>query len=133
MKKKFLRRNWREYKRLGRGRKKKQKWRRPKGRHAKMREKVRGRPGRPSIGLKKRVSINQAIRVNSIKQAKTVSKNKNVILCKMGKNKKIEISKIAQEKGYNILNLNINKLIKYNSKNKEKISPKIKDKMEKKK
>ncbi len=41
-KKKFLRRNWNKYKRIGKGNKKKQKWRKPRGRDNKMREKRRG-------------------------------------------------------------------------------------------
>ncbi len=49
---KFLRRTWTRHSKLGRGRKKKQKWNSPKGRHSKTREKRRGYPVSVSIGYK---------------------------------------------------------------------------------
>jgi len=52
MMKKFLRRTWNRYTKLGRKRKKKQKWRRPTGRDNKMREKRRGYPKIVSVGYK---------------------------------------------------------------------------------
>jgi len=48
-KKRFLRRLTNRYLKLGKKRKKKQKWRKPKGRHNKMREKERGYPAVVSI------------------------------------------------------------------------------------
>ena len=51
-KKKFLRRIWKRYSKLGRKRKKEQKWRRPKGRDNKMREKRRGYPITVRIGYR---------------------------------------------------------------------------------
>ena len=52
MVKKFLRRTWNRYAKLGKGSKKKQKWRRPTGRDNKMREKRRGYPVVVSVGYK---------------------------------------------------------------------------------
>ena len=52
-KKRFLRRLTNRYLKLGKKRKKKQKWRKPKGRHNKMREKERGYPAVVSIGYRK--------------------------------------------------------------------------------
>ena len=51
--KKFLRGKWRTYSKLGKGRKKKQKYRKAKGRHNKIREKMKGNPKKVSIGYKK--------------------------------------------------------------------------------
>ena len=50
---KFLRRNSDRHSKLGRNRKKKQKWRRPTGRHNKMRDKRRGYPAVVSVGYRK--------------------------------------------------------------------------------
>ena len=50
---KFRRRDWHKYKRLGKKDKKKVKWRKPKGRHNKMRESRKGYAASPSIGMKK--------------------------------------------------------------------------------
>ena len=51
--KKFLRRTWNRYSKLGKRRKKKQVWRRPTGRDNKMREKRRGYPAVVSLGYRK--------------------------------------------------------------------------------
>ena len=51
MKKKFLRRDWNKMLRLG-GRRKKLKWRRSKGRHAKIRQQWKGYSPMPSVGYK---------------------------------------------------------------------------------
>lgn len=50
MSKKFVRAETVRFMRLGKNRPKLQKWRRPKGRHNKMRKKRAGYPGSPSIG-----------------------------------------------------------------------------------
>ena len=63
---KFLRRTSNRYSKLGRKRKKKQVWRKPKGRDNKMREKRRGYPAVVSIGYKKGKHKTQII-INNVK------------------------------------------------------------------
>ena len=100
--KKFIRRNWDKYSRLGRGRRKLQKWRKPRGRHGKMRERRKGYPSRPEIGMK---SPTKEIRlVGNIKELLEAGKGEGIILRKIGRNLRIDIEKKASEKGIKILN-----------------------------
>lgn len=117
---KFLRRNWRAYKRIGAGRKSKQKWRRPRGRHNKMREKIRGKPARVSIGYRQKSKNEKIIMIMNVNDAKKIEKGQTAILGKIGKKNKIEIAKIAKEKGIKIANLNVDKFLKKNSKKNDK-------------
>lgn len=113
--KKFLRRNTGSLSRLGKLRKKLQKWRRPKGRDNKMRLKEKGRPVVVSIGYKKSSKIRNKVdnkipkRISNINDLKNTHKHDVIIVDKMGKKKKIEIAKIAKEKDLKILNFNFNK------------------------
>lgn len=115
MVRKFLRRTWRRYSKLGLRRKNKQKWRRPTGRDNKMRERRKGYPKRVEIGfgrdkkLKGTVEGKKAVRVNNLKELEKVKKNEIIILGKIGKKKKMEIVKKAKEKGIEIYRLNIHK------------------------
>jgi len=119
---KFLRRIWKRYSKLGRNRKKKQVWRKPKGRDNKMREKRRGYPPIVSIGYrtnkKERGKINNQnpLTINNLKELENIEE-KNIIIGRVGKKKKLEIIKKAKEKGIKIHNLNAKKFLK---KNKEK-------------
>ena len=54
---KFLRKDSHKYSKLGKRRKNKQTWRKPKGRDNKMREKIRGHPANVSIGYKKQKNL----------------------------------------------------------------------------
>jgi len=54
---KFLRRVWKRHSKLGRGRKKKQVWRKPTGRDNKMRERKKGHPSVVSIGYRSEKKI----------------------------------------------------------------------------
>ena len=85
-KKIFLRRNTRDYLRLGRIRPKLQKWRRPKGRDNKMRLKEKGRPRVVEVGYRtsenERGKINGKIpiMVNNIKDLHKIGKDNIVML-----------------------------------------------------
>ncbi len=116
---KFLRRSWDRYSKLGKGRKKKQVWRRPRGRDNKMREKRKGYPAVVSIGYKKAERIKPVL-VNNFKDLEKVNKGDLVIIGNMGKKKKIEILKKAEEKKIKIHKLNVGKFLK-NLEKKEKI------------
>ena len=113
--KKFLRRTWDRYSKLGRKRKKKQKWRNPKGRDNKMRERRRDYPKVVSIGYKKPINKKLILIKNASELEKI--KGKEVMVGKVGKKKKIEIAKKAEEMGLKIKNFKLEK----ESKPKEKI------------
>ena len=127
----FLRRNTREYSRLGKGRAKLKKWRRPKGRDNKMRLKEKGKPRTVEIGYKQdsktRGKIDGKIpqQVQNIEEMKKLANGSLVILGRMGTKKKLEMMKIIQEKDLKVVNFSFglfdkkkkNKPIKETSKN----------------
>jgi large subunit ribosomal protein L32e len=121
MKKKpnFLRRAWYKYSKLGKRRKKKQKWRRPNGRDNKMREKKKGYASVVSVGYKNSKKQNslidnkKTIIIKNLEELKK-TKNKTIIIGKIGKKKKIEIAKFAKEHNKKIHNLNILKFLEKN-------------------
>jgi len=121
-KKKFLRRVWGRHSKLGKRRKKKQVWRKPKGRDNKMREKRKGYPAVVKIGYKKAKGKETPFVVRNIKDLDKAKKSseKNVLLGKVGKKKKIEILKKAREKKIPIQNVNTRKFLRKINKEKEK-------------
>lgn len=106
---KFLRRSADRYSKLGKGRKKKQRWKKPTGRDNKMREKRRGYPAVVSIGYGSAEKKEQIV-VNNLKDLENAKGE--VVLGKIGKKKKIEFVKKAKEKGIKFSNLNIEKFLK---------------------
>ena len=109
--KKFLRSKWRTLSKLGKGRKKKQKWRKPRGRDTQMRLQKKGNPKIVKIGYKKQKKKKELIIIRNINELLNV-KEKRVILAKIGKKKKIEVLKKAKEKHIEIVNINIKKFLK---------------------
>jgi len=104
---KFLRRNWTKASRLGRGRKKKQVWRAAKGRHNKMRNKMKGYPAIVEVGHKKEKKENKVVLIYNLKDLKKIEKkNKEIIIGKVGNKKREEIIKYAKENKIKIKNLN---------------------------
>lgn len=121
----FLRRTWRRYSKLGKKRKKKQVWRRPKGRDNKMREKRRGWPAVVSVGYKKGKSEKKNFKIiRNLKDLAGIGKNEIVIIGSIGKRKKIEIVKKAREMKISIQNINIEKFLKKFQKKENKNEPK---------
>lgn len=120
--KRFLRRIWSRYSKLGRHRKKKQKWRRPTGRDNKMRERRTGYASRVSIGYmsNKKTKGKPLKIVSNIQDFKGVNEKDLVIIGKVGKKKKIEILKMAKEKKVEIQNINSKKFLKKIGKGKNK-------------
>jgi large subunit ribosomal protein L32e len=117
MKRKFLRRDWNKMIRLG-GRRKKLKWRRSKGMHAKIRQKWKGYSQMPSPGYKTprktRGLIENKIPViiNNVQDLLRIKTNEIGILSKtVGKKKKIEIAKKALEMKANFANFDANKFL----------------------
>jgi len=115
---KFIRRNWTKVSRLGKGRKKKQVWRAPTGRHSKTREKRKGYPIKVMIGFKQKkeernmIKNQKPIIVNNLRELEKIKKGEIAIIGKIGMKKKIEMAKIAKEKGIFFHNLNVKKTLK---------------------
>jgi len=117
---KFLRRIWDRYNKLGKRRKKKQVWRKPKGRDNKMREKRKGYPVVVGVGYIKKKSERKNIRVvRNLKDLEKTVKNEIIIMGNVGKRKKIEIVKKASEMKIPIQNINIKKFLGKFEKQKE--------------
>ncbi|MEA3329770.1 MAG: eL32 family ribosomal protein [Nanoarchaeota archaeon] len=132
---KFLRRNTKSYSRLGRKRKKLQKWRKPKGRDNKMRLREKGYPRTVELGYKQsedsrgKIGGKLIVKVENLAGFKKAGKDKIIILTKMGKKKKIGIAKFAKEQGIKIKNLDVNKFLEENEKKVEDKEPKINEKV----
>ncbi len=112
MAKKFLRRDTNRYSKLGKNRKKLQKWRRPTGRDNKMRLRMFGYPTRPTVGHKTELSkaglINgkQPVLVHNEQDLKAVDvKTQNIIIASVGAKKKLELIKAAETMKAEILNI----------------------------
>ena len=114
----FLRRTWSRYSKLGKGRKKKQVWRNPTGRHNKMREKRKGYPVVVSIGYKKNKKFRgvldgkKPIIVRNIKDLEKITEKQIAIIGNVGKKKKIEIAKKVKEMKIKTYNLDPEKVLK---------------------
>ena len=103
---KFIRQDYMRHLKIGKKRKKLQKWRKPKGRHSKMREKRKGYPISPSIGYKSPRKVIPAKLINNMNELKNLKEKSAIIIAKkVGARKKMEIIKLAQEKNIRILNI----------------------------
>jgi large subunit ribosomal protein L32e len=100
--KKFIRRNHDKYSRLGWGRPKKQKWRRPRGIHSKMRKRRAGYPTRPEIGMKSPTKIPRL--VGNMKELLKAAKGEEITVRKIGKKLRTEIENKSKELGIKIVN-----------------------------
>ncbi|MEM4330963.1 MAG: eL32 family ribosomal protein, partial [Candidatus Pacearchaeota archaeon] len=106
----FKRTGWRRLSRLGARRKKKQKWRYPKGGDSKVRKNKKGYPKKPTIGWRNPKELRGKIngmsfkRVENLKQLEEIKKGEAIIIASVGKKKREEIIKKANEKGIIILN-----------------------------
>ncbi len=106
------------FSKLGRRRKKKQKWRRPTGRHNKMRDKKRGYPIVVSIGYKQKNQIRDLINkktpitVYNLNDLKKANQNNVIIIGKIGDKKKAKLVEEIKKKNIEIVNMNINKFMK---------------------
>jgi len=119
---KFLRRSVDRYSKLGKGRKKKQRWKNPTGRDNKMREKRRGYPVVVSIGYKSSKKEQEFIKVNNLKDL-SKAEGKQILVGKIGKKKKIEILEKAKEMKIKVINVNEKKYLKKNKK--QEIRPEV--------
>jgi len=131
--KKFLRRTWKKYSKLGKGKKKKQVWRKPKGRHNKMREMRKGYPSIVKIGYRKERKLKEEekkkiIVIHNVKELMQAEKAEKILIGNVGNKKRAEIAKKAKEMKIKIHNLNLKKFLKKEKKDK----PVTKSKEEKK-
>jgi len=117
MKRKFLRRDWNKMIRLG-GRRKKLKWRRSKGRHAKIRQMWKGYSQMPSPGYKTprktrgMIENKVPVLINNVHDLLKIKSNEIGIMSKsVGQKKKIDIAKKAVEMKANFANFDANKFL----------------------
>ena len=107
---KFLRTDWHKKIRLGKGVKKNQKWHGAKGRHNKLRLNRKGRMQRPKVGwgaendVKGFVNGMEVIRVENVAEIENVNKGQGIIIAKVGKKKRMDMIKKANEMKLKILN-----------------------------
>jgi len=99
--KKFIRRNHDKHKRLG-GRRKKLVWRRPKGIHNKMRERRRGYPQRPEMGMKNYRKETKLI--GNMNDILSIRKGEEIIIAKVGRKLRNSLEDKAKEIGAKIIN-----------------------------
>jgi large subunit ribosomal protein L32e len=116
-KKKFIRTVWRNYSKLGRRRKNKQKYRRARGVDSKMRLKMKGHTRNVSIGFgtnKKQRHLVRGLsvkKVYNIEDIKNLGKNEAGIVAKVGNKRRIEIANYAKNNKIKLLNLNPEKFL----------------------
>ena len=130
----FFRRTGERYSKLGKGRKKKQTWRKPTGRHNKMRLKRKGYPAVVSVGYKSDNKSKETfegkspVMVYNVKDLEKVKKNNIAIVGKIGIKKKIEIVKKVKEEKILVHNINVDKFLKEIKKKEAKKQKKVEEK-----
>lgn len=112
--KKFLRRDAARFLKFGKGRGKKAKWRSPKGRDNKMREKRRGYAAVVSIGHKNKREKEKIIFVSNVEDLSKIKKGETAHLRRVGKKKKYEIMVEAKKTGIKFDNINVEQYLKKN-------------------
>ena len=112
MRKTFKRTDISRYSKLGKGRKKLIKWRRPSGRDNKIREHRFGYPVAPTVGHKSQKNEAGKVKglvplvVNNLNDFKKATKKNIIILsAKVGAKKKLDLIKKAEEMKLRILNI----------------------------
>ena len=111
MSKEFKRQDFMRYGKIGKNRKKIQRWKRPRGRHSKMRLQRKSYPAVVSSGYRTdkkeagRVDGLLPILVHNVKELESAGKENIVILARVGAKKKLEIIKVAAEKKIRIHNV----------------------------
>jgi len=109
-KRKFLRVDAHKMIKLGKGVKKKQRWHKPIGRQNKLRLGEKGNAQRPKVGwgsarvIRDLIFGVKAIRVENVGDLNNVSKGEGILIAKVGKKKRAEIIRCANERKIKILN-----------------------------
>lgn len=113
----FVRKDSFKISRLGKNRKKKLKWRRPRGRHNKVREKKKGNMKQPSIGYRSPKKIRgllngfKMIYISNMKELLNLKKEEMGIIRNIGAKKKVELMKKAKELKINLYKIDADKEI----------------------
>lgn len=117
-KRKFLRRLTNALLRFGKRKKKKRKWRKPRGRHSKVRKKRKGYVKPVSIGYgkpKEKKGLIKGLKpvvVHNVEELKKVKQDEIVIIASgIGKKKKIEMAKTILENNIKVLNFDAKKFL----------------------
>lgn len=137
IKPKFVRKEANKKAKLGKGRKKLWKWRRQKGRHNKIRQKMKGYTGRPVIGYGSKKSSRHLINnqkprlIFNAEELSSVQKHEVAVIAHTSKKNKIKIAKKALEKNIKILNLDPKTFLEKFEKKKEEKKPEVKEKQDK--
>ena len=139
----FVRKDWRELSKLGKGRKKKQMWRKPKGRHNKLRAKKRSVGKMPGVGYRSPKSVRGTFQglipvlITNENQLNNINPSSISVMASVGLKKKIQIATKAKQLGVKFANLDIDKFLdEFQIKDKgkpEKREPQNETKLEKKK
>lgn len=117
----FLRRIYNRYHKLGKKKGKNRVWRKPKGRDNKMREKRRGYAPVVSIGYRQKESERDKTPViRNLVELSKYTKGEKVILGNVGRRKKLDLVKKAEEMGVIIINVNTKKFLKETKKENKK-------------
>lgn len=112
--KKFVRHVSFRHSKLGKGRKKKQVWRRPTGRDNKMREQRVGKPAVVKIGYKNAKKERENFKtVRSLQDLEGLQKGEKVVVGNIGTRKKAEIVKKLEDMKIEIQNLNVKRFLKH--------------------
>ena len=113
MNRKFLRSDTERHLRLGKKRRKLQRWRMPRGKHNKIRRKRFGYRVQPGIGFSTRKDEAGRIKnlipvlIHNTKELLKMTKENIAIIARVGARKKLEIIKKAEELKIPIANLNL--------------------------
>jgi large subunit ribosomal protein L32e len=112
--KKFVRRSTLKFSRMGRGRRKLQRWRRATGRHNKMRKNRFGYAKSPRIGFKSprkdagKIEGRTPVLVRNLKDFLNLNEKNILIIARtVGAKKRIDMIKKANEMKFKILNVKI--------------------------
>jgi large subunit ribosomal protein L32e len=122
---KFIRKESTKVSRVGYKRKKLQKWRRQKGRHNKIRQKMKGYTRRPIIGFgakkeKRHLVQNlQPVLIFNESDLNSIKPNQIAIVAHTSRKNQIKIAKKAQEKNIKLKNLDVKKILDSEKKSKK--------------
>ena len=111
MNKRFLRVDTCRFSRIGKNRRKLQKWRRARGKSNKIRLHRAGYPCAPNMGFKTKKSEAGKVEgfvpklVHNLEELHSIGKNEAAILARIGARKKLELIKEAEKAKIKILNL----------------------------
>ncbi len=113
----FLRKDTFEMSRLGKTRSKKQKWRKPKGRHNKLRAKKRDVGSLPGIGYRAPKLVRgtlaglKPVMIKNQKDLEKLHEGDIAVLASLGLKKKIQIAKKASNMVVQFLNFDVGKFL----------------------